>query len=161
MMLQRKYRKTTAIAIILLILTATHLFAAGTIRSVIEFDGADETSHDLSAFGSVYQGSVTFSHGNHAADYNVTCGRCHHDDSGEPLADLSPGEEINSCTDCHDQEGLLRGKAMADASGEDILAHYPNAMHQMCIGCHKTQNNRTHFMKAPEACRGCHAKIGG
>ena len=159
-MCKRKYLKTT-IAAILLIMTAAHLFAAGTIRSTIEFDGADETSHDLSAFGSAYQGPVSFSHGKHAADYKVTCGQCHHDDSGEPLADLTPGEEISRCTDCHDQAGLLRGKALADASEEDILPHYPNAMHKLCIGCHKEQNNRTHSMNAPEACRGCHARIGG
>jgi len=141
-------------------LTAGNPMAEGILPPHIVFDGAGESVESLSYFETVYRGPVSFTHGKHVKEYKLECGQCHHDDSGEPLADLTPGEEINRCIDCHDKDGLIRGRA-PDVSQEEILKHYPNAMHQMCIGCHWGQNNRTHSMNAPEACRGCHAKTGG
>lgn len=144
----------------LYMLTASYSLAEGTLPSLIKFDGAGESSISLSDFETIYRGPVSFTHGKHVNDYKLECGKCHHDDSGEPLDDLTPGDEINSCTDCHDKDGLIRRPVQAGLSQEEILEHYPNAMHQRCIGCHMEQNNQTHSMNAPEACRRCHAKTG-
>lgn len=144
----------------LLPLTSINLFAAEALRPLIIFDGSTETAKSFTDFPSVYRGSVTFTHEKHVKEYKIECGKCHHDGSGDPLTDIEPGEEIDRCIDCHDQDGLLRGKALDAASPEEILEHYPNAMHQLCISCHKEHNNQTHTLFAPEACRGCHKKLG-
>lgn len=145
---------------ILLPLTSINLFAADALRSVIIFDGSKGTTESLDDFKSVYRGPVTFTHEKHVKEYKLECGQCHHDGSGDPLTDMESDEEIDRCTDCHDQEGLLRGQALDDASPDEVLEHYPNAMHQLCISCHKEHNNRTHTLSANEACRGCHEKVG-
>lgn len=130
------------------------------LPSLIEFEGSRESGESSVDFKSIYQGRVVFAHGNHVKEYKVECGQCHHDDSGDPLTDLTPGDETNACIDCHYEENLLRGSSLEGVSREERLEHYPNAMHDMCISCHQVYNNQNHTMGAPEACRGCHAKLG-
>lgn len=160
----REVRLIRVIAILIVLacllpLTSIKLFAAEALSAVIVFDGSKGETESLTEFKSVYRGPVTFTHEKHAKEYKIECGKCHHDGSGDPLTDIEPGEEIDRCIDCHDQEGLLRGQALDDASPEEVLEHYPNAMHQLCISCHKEHNDRTHTLFAPEACRGCHTKV--
>ncbi len=140
-------------------LPAVNLFAEDILPPLIVFDGYEESSKSLNDFETVYRGPVSFTHGKHVDDYKLECGQCHHDDSGEPLKDFRPSDEIDNCIDCHYLEGLLRGQILAETSQEEVLEHYPNAIHQMCISCHQERNNLTHTLFAPEACRGCHAQL--
>ena len=159
--LGRAMGKKMAIFTSLLVLFSVGLCFAGDLLQVIIFDGSGDGAVSTSAFETVYRGEVSFSHGKHVEIYRLECGRCHHDDNGEPLNDTDLSGGINRCADCHFKDGLLRGQALAKASEGEILEHYPNAMHKMCIGCHKERNNRTHTLFAPEACRGCHATSEG
>ncbi len=123
---------------------------------LIIFDGSKDFSTSSVEFGTVYRGPVHFTHGRHINEHAVSCGKCHHDDSGEPINDLEFGDGVDTCTDCHYEETLLRGKALEGMSQEEVIEHYPNAMHELCISCHKEMNNKTHTLSAPEACRSCH-----
>lgn len=143
-----------------IMLLTVGLACAEALLPVIVFDSTESPAQSTSDFKTVYSGPVFFSHGKHVSEYKLACGKCHHDDSGEPLDQSVLADGADSCSDCHSEPELLRGKALSEKSSEDILEHYPNVMHQSCIGCHKKHNNETHSLSAPEACRGCHAPVG-
>lgn len=143
-------------------ITALNLFADEGVEPVITFEAASRsTLESLQDFPTAYRGEVNFTHAKHIQSLQGDCGKCHHDEGGDPVSDADEANEAGSCADCHQEEGLLRGKALSAASPDEILEHTPNAMHQLCVGCHKTSNNKAQTLSAPEACRTCHKKIDG
>lgn len=100
---------------------------------------------------------VQFTHAKHFTDYKVGCGDCHHDDSGQPLADLKPGDAVVGCGECHSEPGRPGKEAKTPA---DKLAYHMQAMHQNCITCHKDFNKENGVKDAPQTCGECHPKEG-
>ena len=98
----------------------------------------------------IYAGAVTFAHGEHINNYDISCDRCHHDiDPGDTQVD-------NSCRDCHDEEGFPRFEAAADLSEEEKIAHYLVALHTLCIDCHIDTKLKARQTRPPISCTRCH-----
>ncbi len=100
---------------------------------------------------------VEFAHKKHHEEYKISCGDCHHDKDGKPLADLKAGDDVQKCEACH-----TRAKAKtADKTFQgkykkkpiDIM-HLESAIHENCIGCHKEQG-----LKVGTKCGDCHKKM--
>jgi len=96
--------------------------------------------------------AVEFTHTKHIEEYNYSCGSCHHDNNGNSLCDLKMTDEVQSCVKCHD-------KSKGDR--KDIMV-LENAMHESCIGCHKSYNEEN-FGDArrgpsPTRCSACHPR---
>ena len=98
----------------------------------------------------------TLSHKKHAEDYGISCGECHHDKDGKPLADLKMGDNVQRCVECHTK----LEKSKEDRKNIMVLE---NAMHGNCIACHKETNIKAGDPKgrkgpAPTSCTKCHPK---
>ena len=104
------------------------------------------------------KGDVPFSHAKHATDYKVTCGECHHDENGQPRADLKEGDEVKKCAECHTKGGEIKGKKAKGLSDKEKLEYLGNAYHDNCKTCHKAHNKQNKTKKAPTTCSKCHAK---
>ncbi len=97
---------------------------------------------------------VAFTHQKHIDEYNIGCGKCHHDENVEPLTDITMEDDVNRCIDCHDQPG----RASKDTpAGEEIYFH-AEALHENCITCHRTYNKENDTKAAPASCNKCHKK---
>jgi hypothetical protein len=102
-------------------------------------------------------GIVMFTHEKHYQEppdgHGIGCGECHHDEEGNPLTDLEPGDPVQSCYECHNKKD--RPKKPQDISDEDWramrLEYYVEAIHESCIECHKQQGG-------PVKCTDCHVK---
>ena len=99
---------------------------------------------------------ATLSHKKHNEEYGLSCGECHHDKDGKPLADLKMGDEVHRCVECHTK---LK-KSKEDKKNIMVLE---NAMHGNCITCHKEVNIKAGDPKgrkgpAPTSCTKCHPK---
>lgn len=102
---------------------------------------------------------VEFTHKKHAEDYEISCGDCHHDNEGKPIAGLKMGDDVQKCSECHNK--FKKDKK----NKKDIMVH-ENALHGNCITCHKEFNIKKNpadkkGMKgpAPASCGKCHIKI--
>ncbi|MCF8092264.1 MAG: cytochrome c family protein [Desulfotignum sp.] len=98
---------------------------------------------------------VTFTHKKHTEDYGISCGECHHDETGEPL-ELKMGDEVHPCYECHNIFEKDKDNR------RDIMVH-ENAMHENCRECHKEVNIEAGDPKgrkgpAPTSCNQCHEK---
>jgi hypothetical protein len=128
---------------------------------VIRFEGTAGTPMEApDVFPRIYSGRVEFSHGKHFSTYGMTCGDCHHDDSGEPRTQLKPGGEVTQCIECHDEEGLVYGRRADEMADDQIVAHRANVIHKLCVGCHERTSAERRSIVAPIACRVCHAQRG-
>ncbi|MFH1982813.1 MAG: cytochrome c3 family protein [Pseudomonadota bacterium] len=130
----------------LAIVLATVFVAAGIYAAaapdVIEMNDPGFTKHT--------KGIVAFTHGKHVKDHAITCGECHHDDAGKPLA-LKEGDPVKKCSECHSAFELDKAdKGMKKE--EKIKKYYKEAVHANCIDCHKKQK------KGPTKCADCHPK---
>ncbi|MDD9301580.1 MAG: cytochrome c3 family protein [Desulfobacter sp.] len=100
---------------------------------------------------------VQFTHKKHSEEYKLTCGDCHHDKDGKPLADLKAGDDVQKCDECHNRvkavkkdktfQGVYKKKPV------DIL-QLEAAMHENCVGCHKKMK-----VEAGTKCGDCHKKM--
>lgn len=100
---------------------------------------------------------AVFTHLKHVKDHKISCGECHHDDKGKPLA-LKEGDPVQKCFDCHNKPGELKGKAAKGLSQKEKLAYHANALHENCVGCHKKFNKGKKPKPAPQSCKDCHPK---
>ena len=82
---------------------------------------------------------------------NMSCSACH--EAGKPRT----GESAMACTACH---GRDMGLTHEETAAFKPLAHgYVNALHGLCIRCHKEQESAV--MGAPlSECRTCHRQGG-
>ncbi len=144
------------------LLVGNSLRAAGPAADVISMKNAAYATHAKPV--------VEFSHKKHAVDYGAKCGDCHHDDKGQPLADLKDGDPVQSCIACHKLPGEVpkeEKKALKslppDQKKAKELAYHAEALHMNCKDCHQEHNKAKSLKKgapgfAPTACNDCHAK---
>ncbi|MDM8539063.1 cytochrome c3 family protein [Desulfobacterales bacterium HSG17] len=104
------------------------------------------------------KGISEFTHKKHVTDYKATCGECHHDKDGKPLAELKEGDDVQRCIECHKKPGEIKGKKAKGLSKEQKREYHANALHDNCKGCHKAFNKKTKSKKAPVTCGKCHPK---
>jgi len=146
----------TVVAVIGLAVMGSGLFAAD-VPDVIQMKDPIYSAHT--------RGIVSFTHTKHYADYGISCGECHHDDKGQPLADLKTGDTTHRCSECHSKPGDVPRTALKDlaedAKTKLTLEYHAGAMHLNCIGCHKDWN-KEHGKRGPEgapiSCNDCHPK---
>jgi hypothetical protein len=141
------------------------VFMAGTIQAGTQVD--DVIKMQNPAYSEHTKGIVEFTHKKHATDYGAACGDCHHDDKGQPLADLKEGDDVQQCIACHSKPGEVpkelkkewRDKKLKKEETNKLAREYhAEALHDNCIGCHKTWNKENNSKAAPTSCTKCHPK---
>ena len=122
-------------------------------------DGFDLIAMNNPGYAKHKKGIVMFTHRTHFEDYGISCGDCHHDDTGTPL-ELAEGDDVQSCIECH--EGTQKPKGEKLPKDEAIMKYHFEALHANCIGCHKAYNIEKGDPKgkkpAPVSCQKCHPK---
>lgn len=100
---------------------------------------------------------VEFTHKKHHEDYKISCGDCHHDKDGKPLADLKAGDAVQKCQACHKRAKAQKADKTFQGKYKkkpvDIM-HLESAIHENCIGCHKGEG-----LKVGTKCGDCHKKM--
>jgi hypothetical protein len=141
------------------------VFMAGAIQAGTQV--ADVIKMQNPAYSEHTKGIVEFTHKKHAADYGAACGDCHHDDKGQPLADLKEGDDVQQCIACHSKPGEVpkelkkewKDKKLKKEETNKLAREYhAEALHDNCIGCHKTWNKENKSKAAPTSCTKCHPK---
>jgi len=127
------------------------LYAGTKAPDVIKMENKAYTKHE--------KGIVEFSHKKHVAEYKDTCGDCHHDKDGKPLANLKDGDNVQGCIECHKKPGEKpKGKDAPKLTDKETLEFHAEAMHKNCQGCHKKMNTKNNNQNAPTTCVKCHPK---
>ena len=141
------------------------VFLAGSIQAGTQV--ADVIKMENPAYSEHTKGIVEFSHTKHAAEYGAKCGDCPHDDKGQPLTDLKAGDDVKGCIECHKIPGEVpkdvkkewRAKKLKkDETNKLAREYHAEALHDNCIGCHKTWNKENKSKAAPTSCTKCHPK---
>ena len=105
------------------------------------------------------KGIVQFTHQNHVEKYLISCGSCHHDETGKPL-ELTFNDTPKGCIECH--KGTEKPKGEKLGKKEKIMKYHFEALHANCIDCHKDYNKKNGDPKgkkpAPTSCTACHPK---
>ncbi len=99
---------------------------------------------------------VEFPHKKHSQDLKISCGDCHHDKDNKPLT-LKAGDPVQRCVECHT-------KLKKDKKNKKDIMVLENAMHGMCVSCHKDVNKKAGNPKgmkgpAPASCGKCHVSL--
>lgn len=143
---------TTIAAVFSSMFIAAILFAGTTVPDSFEMNTSAYEEHTYNL--------VPFSHKKHITEYNTTCGDCHHDDKGKPLANLKEGDNVQKCIECHSKPGRVpkEEKGLSDAEKRQ---YHAEAMHDNCKTCHKEHNNKVKKEtgkkgEAPTSCNSCH-----
>jgi len=128
------------------------------IPEIINFQGDPDGGGLSEIYPSVYTGQVVFQHTKHAKEYTEGCGACHRDEEREPIIAYDPAE-VFTCIECHDGEGSII-YPIADSINfeDDFIENRADAIHMLCVNCHKKHNAKKHSGVAPEPCRLCHEK---
>ena len=127
------------------------LYAGTKAPDVIKMENKAYAKHE--------KGIVEFSHKKHVAEYKDTCGDCHHDKDGKPLANLKDGDNVQGCIECHKKPGEKpKGKDAPKLTDKEVLEFHAEAMHKNCQGCHKKMNTQNGNQNAPTTCVKCHPK---
>ena len=150
--------------ILMLASIVTLFLAAGLLASSCP----EVISMENAAYAKHAKGIVQFSHAKHYKDYGATCGECHHDAQGKPLADLKEGDAVEGCITCHKEPGEVPKdkkkeiKAMPkDQQQAAELQYHAEALHMNCRDCHKAYNKEKGLKGkdgAPTSCTACHPK---
>ncbi|MCK5312286.1 MAG: cytochrome c3 family protein [Desulfobacteraceae bacterium] len=105
------------------------------------------------------KGIVLFTHKKHIEDYEIGCGKCHHDKDGKPLNELKENDKVDNCISCHAKLGQApRPKDKTKLSLKQKLEYHAEAIHENCIKCHKEYNKQNDTKAAPSSCTKCHPK---
>ena len=124
-----------------------------------EADGFDLIAMNNPGYAKHKKGIVMFTHRVHFEDYGISCGDCHHDETGTPL-ELTEGDDVQSCIECH--EGTEKPKGEKLPKDEAIMKYHFEALHANCMGCHKAYNIEKGDPKgkkpAPVSSKLCHPK---
>ena len=140
------------------------VFMAGAIQAGTQVD--DVIKMQNPAYSEHTKGIVEFSHKKHATEYGAKCGDCHHDDKGQPL-DIQEGADVQGCIECHKIPGEVpkdvkkewkEKKLKKDETNKLAREYHAEALHDNCIGCHKTWNKENKSKAAPTSCTKCHPK---
>jgi hypothetical protein len=149
--------KRKSFLLIVLITGMAALFLAGSLTAGTTID--DEIIMENKIYEKRKYNPVPFTHKNHIEKHQITCGECHHDENGKPLADLKEGDDVKSCAECHKKPGKKKNKSWTDQQKRE---YHANALHDNCINCHVAYNLEKTGKKnkpAPKSCKKCH--IGG
>ena len=105
----------------------------------------EEIIFDSDVYKSNRKGPVTFSHMNHAEDYELECSECHHEyQDGKNI--WKEGDTVKKCSSCHDPS-----KRQGNARKLSV-AYLKN-----CKGCHKRLVREQGSTDAPyKKCYDCH-----
>jgi hypothetical protein len=160
---------TCATAVFAIVFVAVGVFAGALGPEVVRMESDAYKTHE--------RGIVEFNHNKHVVDYKLSCGACHHNEDGEPLASFKMGDKAPSCINCHDLEETHNSHS-EQGCGECHMDEQGNPMEVMeikkCIECHDTPGLAARGMTAPKlskderlkyhgeavhySCRGCHRK---
>lgn len=132
--------------------------AEETVLPSSDSDMADIIAMDNPIYEIHKKGIVQFTHQKHITDYEIECGACHHDDDGEPLADLKRGDEVVGCAECHSDPGKAPKSKDRKLTDSERFEYHTEALHANCISCHKTYNKKNNTKDAPASCNKCHPK---
>lgn len=140
----------SVVGIATLFLSAS-IFAGTTVPDVIKMETKGYEKRE--------KGAVSLSHKKHSEEYKATCGDCHHDAKGKPLASLKPTDKVQSCIECHKKPSEKpKGKDAPKLSKKEELEYHAEALHTNCQDCHKEFNKKNNSKAAPTTCAKCHAK---
>ena len=144
----KKTLLTMIAAVMTSLVLAAILYAGTTVPDSFEMKTKEYSEHTYNL--------VPFSHKKHAVEYKATCGDCHHDDKGKPLANLKEGDDVKRCIECHKKPG--RTPKGSKLKGKEAREYHAEAMHDNCKECHKTFNKgvKDKADKAPTSCNDCH-----
>ena len=133
------------------LLISASIFAGTAVPEIIKMETKGYEKHE--------KGIVQFSHKRDSEEYKATCGDCHHDAKGKPLANLRPTEKVQSCIECHKKPSEKpKGKDVPKLSKKEELEYHAEALHENCQGCHKEFNKKNNSKAAPTSCVKCHPK---
>lgn len=135
---------------IAVIFITTGLQAGTTVSDTITMDYNEYKKRSKNPPKNAY---VVFTHKKHAEDYKISCGDCHHDNDGKPLA-LKAGDSVQKCVECHTKLEKEKKKKGEEA---DIMV-LENAMHGNCVDCHK-QLKKEGNKDIPTSCTQCHVSL--
>ncbi|MCK5542202.1 MAG: cytochrome c3 family protein [Desulfobacterales bacterium] len=120
---------------------------------------ADVITMENPAYAKHKKSIVLFTHKKHVEDYEIGCGKCHHDKNGTPLNDLKPNDKVENCISCHVKLGQApMPKDKKKLSQKEKLEYHAEAIHGNCIVCHKEHNKKNNTKAAPSSCSKCHLK---
>ena len=93
------------------------------------------------------KGPVSFSHTNHAEDYEVSCMQCHHEyKDGENI--WNEGDPVKKCVECH-----------SPLANQGEAKKLSIAFHKNCKACHRNLAKEGISKDAPyKQCTNCHEK---
>lgn len=165
-------RPCTAVAAAALLLVAVGVRPAAAMQEMTEPEILQMNTLDYEEHTKPF---VEFKHRNHTGKFpqkfpqffEKGCGTCHHDDEGEPLTELAPGDDINYCVDCHSEPGTVPGDVKKQMRARDLtraekksweLEYHAEAVHDLCRGCHREVRKHDRATKAPTTCMQCHTK---
>jgi len=132
--------------------------AEKTVLAGSDSDVADIIAMDNPIYENHKKGIVQFTHQKHVTDYGIECGDCHHDDDGDPLANLKRGDEVVGCAECHSDPGKAPKSKDRKLSDSERFEYHTEALHANCISCHKAYNKKNNTKDAPASCGKCHPK---
>ncbi len=126
-------------------------------------DDTDDEMDVIAMTSSLYEthtrGIVMFTHEKHYAAYQIGCGQCHHDDTGNPLDNMALSDPAKPCSECHSIPGLApKTSDGSPLSTAEKLAYHAEAVHMNCIDCHREHNTETGTRAAPASCTACHPR---
>ncbi len=122
------------------------LLSAGNITAD-EQEPPEEVVLDSDVYKTNRRGPVTFSHLNHAEDYEVACNQCHHEyKDGKNI--WEEGDPVKKCASCHDPN-----RNQGNAKKLSI------AYHKNCKTCHRDLAKSGASKDAPyRKCSDCHER---
>jgi len=106
----------------------------------------------------MYAATDTFDHARHAAatGHNDGCRRCHAGSDAAPSRD-----QVTPCDTCHHKERhAASGVRPASPALAGLAAPYRDAMHGLCIGCHRQEDERRGEEPKRSRCTFCHQRNG-
>jgi len=117
----------------------------GALIAAEEQEIPEEIILDSDIYETNRKGPVTFSHMNHAEDYELECIQCHHEyKDGKNI--WKEGNPVKKCSSCHDPS-----KNQGNARKLSV------AYHKNCKGCHKNLVIEQGSTDAPyKKCYDCH-----
>ncbi len=131
--------------------TKTDKWEKGVLTDIIVMNNPGYKKHT--------KGIIEFTHKKHVETYLITCGRCHHDETGKPL-ELTVNDNVQGCIECHKETEKPKGEKLGEK--EKIAKYHFEALHTNCIDCHKEYNKEKGDPKgkvpAPTSCTKCHPK---
>jgi hypothetical protein len=126
------------------------------VPEIVYFQGNPEGGGAKDFNPSANTGQVVFLHTKHSKQYTKGCGACHRDEEREPIKAYDP-VEIFACIECHDGEGSIIYPIAEDTNSEvEFIENRADAIHMLCVNCHKNHNAKKQSEIAPEVCRQCH-----